>query len=222
MEGMEISYLGHSCFKLKCKSGTVVCDPYGKSVGFSMPMVSADIVTVSHRGHGDHDEVGAVGGTARRKQPFVIEEPGEYEVEGVSVFGYQTFHDDKGGEERGSNTIYVFQAEDLRILHLGDLGHMLDERLIDELDGVDALMIPVGGVYTIGPKQALELAAKIEPTYVLPMHYKTDRHKGEGFGELLGVEEFVKIFGKDASKVGSLSLSKAGLPTDATEVVLFE
>lgn len=217
---MEITYLGHSSFKIRTKQGTLVTDPYDSQTGPKLPSVSADIVTVSHQHH-DHNYVKAVSGTARRKIPFVVSEAGEYEVEGISVFGYQTFHDDKEGKERGNNTIYVVQAEDLRILHLGDLGHDLSEKLIDELDGIDVLMIPVGGVYTIEAKLAAELAGKIEPTYLIPMHYKTPAHDEKSFGEMTDFDKFVEIFDRPVKEVESLSLSKASLPADSTELVKF-
>jgi len=151
----------------------------------------------------------------------VIDEPGEYEVEGISVFGYQTYHDDSQGSKRGDNTIYVIQAEDLRVLHLGDLGHILADKLIDELDGIDVLMIPVGGVYTIDAAQATELVGKIDPTYVLPMHYRTSEHDDKAYGEMGTVEEFVKVIGQSTRQVESLNFSRGTLPTDSTEVVLF-
>lgn len=219
---MEIAYLGHSAFKVKTKNATLVTDPYGKNVGFAMAQVAADLVTISHRGHGDHDEMKQVVGTARRPQPFVIDAPGEYEVEGISVFGYASWHDSKNGEERGPNTIYIIQAEDVRILHLGDLGHKLDDKLVEEIDGVDVLMIPVGGVYTIDAKLATEVILAIDPTYVLPMHFKTERHDQAGFGKLATAEEFVKICGMTSRTVKSLALSKLSLPEDLTEVILFE
>lgn len=222
MNPMEISYLGHSCFKIKTKSGVVVTDPYGKSVGLTMPSVSADLVTVSHMGHGDHDEVGAVAGTSRRERPFVISEPGEYEVEGISVFGYPTFHDASEGSERGKNTIFVIQAEDLRILHLGDLGHMLSEKTLSELENIDVVMVPVGGKYTIDAKTAVEVVAKLEPYYVLPMHYKTDKHDPKVFGELDGVDKFVTAYEHGSRAVKSLNVSRLGLPEDLTEVIVFE
>lgn len=219
---MEISYLGHSCFKIKTKTGVVVCDPYSKSVGFEMPSVAADLVTVSHLQHDDHSAIQTVSASSRRKEPFVITNPGEYEVEGISVFGYPSFHDSSEGKERGANTVYVIQAEDLRILHLGDLGHPLGEKLIEEFESIDVLMIPVGGVYTISAKEAIEVISKIEPTYVLPMHYKTDRHDQARFGELAGITEFVGAYEHGSRSVKSLSLTKATLAEDLTEVIVFE
>lgn len=218
---MEISYLGHACFKIKTKTGTVVMDPFGKMTGFSMPSVSADVVTVSHS-HEDHDATSAVSGTARREKPFIINEPGEYEVEGISIFGYKTFHDNKEGKERGDNNVFIVQAEDLRVLHLGDLGHMPEEKLIGELDGVDILMIPTGGIFTIGSQEAVKVAEAIDPYYVLPMHYKTDKHQMETYGELEGVESFIKNYGHNEKSVKSLNVSKLSLPQDVTEVITFE
>src|SRR5690606_19692153 len=101
---MTITYHGHSCFKLKGKNGSAVTDPYEDSVGFKLPNVSADVVTISH-GHGDHNQAGRVAGTARRPKPFVIDKLGEYEVGGVSVFGLLSYHDEQKGEERGQNFI---------------------------------------------------------------------------------------------------------------------
>ena len=169
---MDIQYLGHSCFKLRGKAGSVVCDPYDKSVGLKLPNLTGDITTVSH-GHGDHSNSGAISGTARRRTTFVIDEPGEYEVEKISVFGHQTFHDGKKGKERGENIVYAIEVDEVRTVHLGDLGHELSDKMLDELDGVDVLLVPVGGVYTIDAKQALKVIEAISPSIAIPMHYKT-------------------------------------------------
>jgi len=219
---MEIVYLGHSAFKIKTKTGTVVTDPFGPQVGFTFPKQVADIVTVSHRGHGDHDNVEAVERTTKREVPFVIDQPGEYEIDDISVFGYKTWHDDKEGKERGANTIYLIQAEEVRILHLGDLGHPLDDKLIEEIDSVDVLMIPVGGKYTIDCKMAAQVVADIDPTYILPMHYKTESHNPEMFAALESREDFVKACGLTTRAVKTLSLSKLSMPEDLSEIILFE
>src|SRR5579885_2961426 len=99
---MEITYLGHSSFKLKGKNGTVVTDPYDSSIGLVLPSTSADIVTVSHQ-HSDHNATQKINGTTRRQKPFLITDPGEYEVGGISVFGMSTFHDAENGAQRGTN-----------------------------------------------------------------------------------------------------------------------
>lgn len=221
IENMEISYLGHSAFRIKSKTGTVVCDPFGSMTGLKMPKVAADIVTLSHA-HDDHNNSGAIDGTTRREKPFIISEPGEYEIEGISVFGYQTFHDNSEGRERGSNIIYVIQAEDLRLLHLGDLGHELAEKQVTELDGIDVVMVPVGGQYTINAETAIKVIEAVDPYYVLPMHYRTEQHDSKVFGKLTDLEEFTKAYAHTVRTVKSLNLTKLSMPQDVTEVVVFE
>jgi L-ascorbate metabolism protein UlaG (beta-lactamase superfamily) len=216
-ETMDISFLGHSSFKLRGKEATVVTDPYDPYVGFKMPKVSADIVTVSHQ-HQDHNNVAAVSGTTRRKEPFVINAPGEYEVMGVSVFGYASFHDKVKGAKRGKNTIFVIHIDDVVIAHLGDLGHVLPQKLADEINGVDVLLVPVGGVFTIGPKGADKVISQLEPSVVVPMHYKT---KDLAFKELAPVEKFLGQVGvEEARREKKLSLTKSSLPEEREVVVL--
>jgi len=126
-----------------------VIDPYDEKIGLKLPNLSADIVLVTHN-HSDHNNVAGVKGT-----PFVIDGPGEYEVKEVFINGISSFHDDKEGKERGLNTIYVIEAEDLRFCHLGDLGQkQLTDEQLEKIDGIDVLMIPVGGEYTIDSSSA--------------------------------------------------------------------
>lgn len=217
---MDITYLGHSSFKLRGKTATVVTDPYDRTVGFGFPRIAADVVTISHE-HADHNQAVAVGGTARRPTPFVIRAPGEYEVSGVSVFGVPTFHDSNAGEERGKNTVYVIHVDDLSLVHLGDLGHRLSDRHIEEIGGVDILLVPVGGVYTIGPKEAIEVIGQLQPSLVIPMHYRTPGHDRTQFGGLVTVEAFLTEGGFDqAKRLAKLSLTKTSLPEETEVVVL--
>lgn len=194
---MDVQYFGHSSFKLRGKNGTVVTDPYDEAmVGMEFPRVSADVVTVSHD-HGDHNQADQVSGTARREEPYVITAPGEYEVQGIGVFGWRSYHDDSEGAERGLNTIYVIHVDGVRICHLGDLGHKLSSELVDNIGEVDVLLVPCGGVYTIDAKQAAAVTAQLQPGYVIPMHYKTDKHKKDTFAELTGVAEFLHAMNVD-------------------------
>jgi len=215
---MDITYLGHSCFKIRGKSGVVVTDPFEDSNGIKMPKVSADVVTSSHD-HSDHNFVGAVGGTSTREKPFVINAPGEYEIQGISVFGFSSYHDDKKGQERGKNTIYTIHVDDIVIAHLGDLGHELSQRQVDQINGVDVLLVPVGGVYTIDPQVALKVIEQVEPIYVIPMHYKVSGMSKE-FAELKTVDDFVKEAGVESKAQDKLSLQKSTLPEDREIVVL--
>lgn len=216
---MEITYLGHSSFRIKGKKTIVVTDPYEDYVGFKMPRVSADIVTVSHR-HRDHNNISAVTATTKRNEPFIVNGPGEYEIAGVSIFGIASFHDKSGGTKRGENTIYVINIDGLRLAHLGDLGHKLTEEQLEEVNGVDILYIPVGGTYTIDNNEAIEVIGQIEPLIVIPMHYKTPEMKPD-FGINLTVADFLKAVGEEEIKAkDKLIISKDKLPQEREIVVL--
>lgn len=209
---MEITWLGHACFRIKSRDATIVTDPYDKSVGYQMGKVSADIVTVSH-GHFDHNNVAAVAG-----EPKIISGPGEYEIKGVMITGIQTFHDTEQGKKRGKNTVYLIETEDLVVCHLGDLGHVLTAEQVEEMSNVDILMVPVGGNYTINAAQAAEVISLIEPRIVIPMHYKTDVVKLE----IDPVDKFLREMGiKSIQPQPKLTVSKNSLPEES-QVVLLE
>jgi L-ascorbate metabolism protein UlaG (beta-lactamase superfamily) len=216
---MEITYLGHSSFRLKGKDATVITDPFDKKVGFAFPAATADIVTISHD-HFDHSNTQAVKPTTKREKSFIISAPGEYEISGVSVFGYPSFHDNSQGVERGRNTVYSIVIDGVTVVHLGDLGHTLDEKFIERLGTVDVLLCPVGGKYTIDSKTAVDLIQDIEPSYIIPMHYKTEGHDAKGFSELSSVADFEKEFGVTVEPVKSVSVSLGSMPEQTTLVVL--
>lgn len=217
---MDIQYLGHSCFKLKGKAGIVVCDPYDSNVGFSLPNLSADVVTVSHD-HFDHNASQKIKGTARREKPFLVSAPGEYEVGGISIFGVPTFHDSSKGSERGKNNIFTIVLDHLRICHLGDLGHTLTDQDISQIGTVDVLLVPVGGVFTINPTQAIEVISSIEPSFVIPMHYKTEEHHPDTFKDVQPLDTFLHEYGVTKKPVTSLSIDAGKLPEE-TELVVLE
>lgn len=209
---MEITYLGHSSFKIKSREAILVTDPYDSSmVGTQFSKVDADIVIVSH-GHADHNKTELIGGN-----PKVISGPGEYEIKGVSVFGIPSFHDKKRGAERGPNTIYAITMEGITLCHLGDLGDKLTEEQARDIGSVDILFVPVGGVYTINPEEAAEVVGVIDPKVVIPMHYKTQESK---MTELGGVDEFVKSVGLEPQKFDKYVISQDKLPEERTLVVL--
>lgn len=216
---MEITFLHHSCFKLRGKLGTVVTDPYRKTMmGFAPPAVSADIITVSHQ-HDDHNGTEGIHGTTRRPEPFIISQPGEYEVGGISVFGYPSFHDSQKGAERGNNTIFKILIDEISICHLGDLGHTLDAATIEEIGQVDVLLCPVGGEFTINPKQAVEVIQKFEPSYVIPMHFQTPNHP-DHFAKLAQLADFLKEYGSAPVPQPKLVAERSKLPEETELVVL--
>ncbi len=216
---MTITYLGHSAFKLKGKVGTVVTDPYEDSIGLSMSKTSADMVTVSHQ-HADHNAVSKISATVRRDKPFIVNQPGEYEVGGISVFGVETFHDDVVGEQRGKNIVFTILIDGVRVCHLGDLGHELTSEQIDAIGSVDVLLCPVGGVFTIDPDQAVKTLRTIEPSIVIPMHYKTDQHDAATFGNLKTLTDFCSEYGLEPQPVAKVEVTPGSLPEETELVIL--
>ncbi len=212
---MEITRLGHSSFKLRGKSVTVVTDPFkAESVGFKLPSVEAKIVTISHS-HDDHSFAQGVKG-----EPTVINGPGEYEIAEVFIRGISSFHDAESGAKRGKNVIYRIEMDKMVIAHLGDLGHKLTDEEIDQLGNVDILMIPVGGVYTIDSPIAAEVVAQIEPSIVIPMHYLEDRLNKQIFGGLTTVDAFFAQIGKKKNVMPKLSITRDRLPNELLAIAL--
>lgn len=218
---MIITYHGHSAFKLKGKKGTVVTDPYNDYVGFSMPRLSADLVTVSHD-HEDHNASEKIAETSRRSHPFIITKPGEYEVGGISVFGTSSWHDASQGAERGPNNIFTILLDGVRVCHLGDLGHELTTKQVDSIGPVDVLLVPVGGVYTIDPTLAVKAIRALEPGIAIPMHFKTDKHEDAVFGDLKTAEDFLKEYGVDPTPMTKLDIQSGKIPEETEIIVLLE
>jgi L-ascorbate metabolism protein UlaG (beta-lactamase superfamily) len=163
---MRITWHGHSCFEVK-DSLTIVTDPHdGKSIGINPPKVKADIVLISHE-HFDHNCARIVRGDFK-----CVREPGQRTEKGVEILGVPAFHDDSNGAKRGKVTIFRFVLGGVAYCHLGDLGHMLDEAMVKELQPIDVLFIPVGGVFTIDGKQARELIGILKPKVAVPMHFR--------------------------------------------------
>jgi len=217
---MDINYLGHSSFRLKGKGATVVTDPFDKEVGLEWGSVTAEIVTVSHD-HSDHNRVDRVKGTQAKAEPLVIDAPGEYEALGVSVFGISSFHDKEKGATRGNNTIFTIHIDDVVVAHLGDLGDTLTKKQVELINGVDVLLLPVGGIYTIDPAEAVKVAVQVEPAIVVPMHFRA-KGMGEAFAKLASLDDFLKEAGADgARREKKLTISKASLPESQEIVVLW-
>jgi len=209
---MEITWLGHSCFRIRGKQATIITDPFSPGMGYSLGKASANIVTVSHQ-HSDHSYSAGIGGN-----PRVVQRPGEYEIAGVLIIGLSTYHDANKGADRGKNTVFVMETEELTICHLGDLGQPLTDSQIEEIGKVDVLMMPVGGMVTINAAAAAAMVRQMEPKIVLPMHYKTPVFQGE----LEPVENFLREFGtQQATPQAKLNVNKNNLPL-TTQVILLE
>lgn len=215
---MNIQYYGHSCFKIVTKPAgrgreevTIFLDPFDKSVGLRPPQGNADIVLVSHD-HSDHNNAGALKG-----EPYVIDIPGEYSVKGINIIGISSYHDNKSGRERGLNTLYILESENLRVCHMGDLGTDLTEKQFESINGIDILMIPVGGKYTIDAKTAVEIIKKIEPRVVIPMHFKMK----DTTLEIDDEKKFCAEIGASSKeRVSKLNIKKKDLEEKNMEVII--
>ncbi len=213
---MEITYIAHASLKLRGNKAIVVTDPFDPAfLNLKFPKIEADIVTVSHE-HADHNYVQGI-----MTDPLIIQGPGEYESKGVNIIGVSSFHDDKNGAERGINTIYRYEMDGISLVHLGDLGHKLSDLQLELLDGVDILMIPVGGFYTISSSTAVEVVNQIEPLVIIPMHYFTQDLKGTEFAKLAPVDAFLKEMGKEhIEPQAKFNITKDKKPVETTIVVL--
>ncbi len=210
---MRITWHGHSCFKIVTKNTVIVTDPFSKDIGLKPIRCEADIVTVSHD-HYDHNNTSSLRGS-----PFIINGPGEYEFKGVAIRGINSFHDEKEGKDRGLNTLFVMGSEGIRICHLGDLGQKeLTNEQIELLGEIDILMIPVGGIYTIGSEKAIKIINQIEPRIVIPMHYKIPKLTIK----LQGIDAFLKELGTEKQVVDQLMVKKKDLSKEEMEVIVMK
>lgn len=190
---MRIKWLGHSCFKMSTKNGIrVVTDPFDDNVGYKLPTVETDIVTMSH-GHYDHNFVDCVKGNFE-----IVNKVGNFYVKNIPITGVHTFHDEEDGQKRGDNIIYIFEMDGVRVCHLGDLGHVLTPSQIEMIGEVDVVLIPVGGVYTLDAERAAEVVHQLKPSIVIPMHYKTPVLKFQ----LDTVDKFIELMGR-GERLGS-------------------
>ncbi|ADV65013.1 MBL fold metallo-hydrolase [Desulfurococcus mucosus] len=167
---VRVSWHGHACVSILRDNGyTITIDPHdGYSIGIKRPEVKADLVLVTHD-HFDHNAVDVVSksGKTRVLKSF----RGEAVVDDVRIRGFRTFHDKYKGKRRGENTVYIVEVDGKRIAHLGDLGDIPDASVLSALKGVDLLITPVGGTFTIEPGEAWSIIEEVKPLNVLPIHY---------------------------------------------------
>ncbi|GAC1470218.1 MAG: MBL fold metallo-hydrolase [Candidatus Dormibacteraceae bacterium] len=208
---MDVTWLGHGCFRLRGRSAAVVTDPFPPSIGLRLPKLDGDLVTVSHE-HENHNY------TQVMRDAYEIRGPGEYEVAGVSVIGVPTFHDAEKGAKRGRNTVYLIEIDDVRICHLGDLGHALDDAEAEAIASPDVLLVPVGGHTAINAAQAAEIVRQLEPRFVVPMHYRIPGLKLE----LDPLDRFLKEMAVTASEPQPKLTLQASSGEYETKVVVLE
>jgi len=214
---MIIQYFGVSCFKVTAKIGneevSIVTDPFSPKVGQLPRNLSANILTISRKTHDHHNAAEAVADGY-----FLIDNPGEYEVKGIPVYGIPSLHEKKESKDYHKNTLYHFLIDDVRVVHLGGLKEPLTDEQLAQIGEVDVLMIPVGGGDVLTGASAADLVSRMEPRVVIPMHYKL-----AGLTlSAAGCEPFVKEVGAKAVETDRLKLSKKDLPQDETQIYLLK
>ncbi len=212
---MLIRHIGHAEFWMETESGIrIATDPYDAGCGYPVKDVEAEIALVSHHHH-DHDAVENL-----RGKPEVIDRAGTYTpAEGIRITAMRGYHDDAQGAKRGETLLFLIEADGLRIVHLGDLGEMLNAEQESALKNPDVLMIPVGGFYTIDGRQAAKIAEQLKARVVLPMHYKTKYNQD---WPISGPEAFLEAYGREGIAEGAevLRVMKADLECQARVVLL--
>ncbi len=177
MSNITIKWHGHSCFSVSANDYTIVLDPYapGSVPGLNDLALTANKVLCSH-GHSDHGYTDAVTVVEKADCPFQIQV-------------LESFHDNENGTKRGPNLIHVLEADGLRVVHFGDQGCMPTVEQLDVLKGADAVMIPVGGFYTIDSVVASEIVVALKPTVVVPMHYRTEAF---GYPVIAALDDYIE------------------------------
>jgi len=209
---MKIKYLAHSSFLITSSSGVrIITDPYAATGGLKYRPLqeTADIVTVSHE-HGDHNYTKDIKGN-----PVILKNSGE--AKGIKFKAVAAAHDEQNGNQRGQNLLFCFEVDGVKVCHCGDLGHVLTAEQVKAIGKVDALLIPVGGFFTIDAKAAAKVCDQLKPPVIIPMHYETEKADFP----IAGIEDFTK--GKmNVSFINSneVELNKDKLPQSPQIVVL--
>jgi L-ascorbate metabolism protein UlaG (beta-lactamase superfamily) len=207
---MEITWYGHSCFRLAERGkASIITDPYGDHIGYDIPKLKGDIVTISHDAPG-HNNYGAV-----KSAPRILTNPGEYEIGGVFIIGAALHNLHADPPQR--NVAFLFDFDGLKVAHLGDLNHVPPQSTVETLGVVHIALIPVGGGGGLNATQAAEVVNLLEPKIVIPMHYKTE----QSVLELETAERFLKEMGVGRIQQEDLfKISASSLPEQTQIVVL--
>jgi len=208
---MKISWLGHSCFKIKGKEADLIIDPYSDSIGIKMPRIKADAVLITHN-HEDHNNYKAI-----TNNPVIIDGPGEYEIKGIFIYGRGAFHDNKHGLEKGISTIYLIEEDGITLAHLGDFNQDdLTEEQSQFLENVDILLVPVGGPCSLKSEGAVKIINEIEPRIIIPMHYQ---YPGVNI-PLEPLDKFIKEIGLNPENMDEFKAVKEILPQNDMKLII--
>ncbi len=209
---MKFKWWGQASFLITKSDGTkIITDPYNEDLSYKKIDDKADYVTVSHE-HFDHNAFDTIFG-----QSYIVNNVSGFKDKKVDITGISTYHDDSEGDERGQNIIFMMRLDRMKISHLGDLGHPLNNSQIGKLKDTDILLLPVGGNFTIDAKQAFKIVKELDPKIVIPMHFKTDILDLP----IKGVEKFLKHFDeKSIVRVNGPEVKFSSLPVEQKIYVL--
>lgn len=214
---MVITYYGISCFKIQSGEAVLVFDPPAKDFpasdfGLKIPRFQTDIVLISHNQHKDHNGYETLPGKGDSEYPFIIDGPGAYEIQKISMRGIKSFHDSVSGEKLGFNTIYVVDVEGIKICHMGDFGeNNLSAQIKEFIKEIDILFMPILGS-SMDPQKAAEISAQTEAKVIIPMHYHKDKK---------ALKKFLDEFGNGDNKpVEKLTLKRKDIIDKKGEVII--
>ncbi|MFA6215279.1 MAG: MBL fold metallo-hydrolase [Patescibacteria group bacterium] len=217
---MNIYWFGQNCFKIEGEKSILVTDPFDNSLGLKVPRLAADVITLSQPDNETNNEKSIKG--VGENPPFLIASAGEYEVKNIFIYGIAA--DSKETEKKKGatqNLIYRFEIDGVSLAHLGNLDHILENGQMETLEGVDILIIPVGGNSTINAKQATEVISQLEPRIVIPMAYDLPGLKLKG--KLDGISSFCKEIGVcPKENLNKFKISKKDLPQQDLQVVILQ
>ena len=198
---MKIRWLGHSCFLITNERGiNILTDPFDETLGYRMTKEKINIITISHE-HYDHNNTMGIKG-----KPVVLKGPVNRDTHKIVFKGISSYHDSVYGKHRGENTIFVIKTDELTLCHLGDLGHLLYNEQLEQINHVDILFIPVGGYFTINHIQAEQVINQIKAKIVIPMHYKTEAIKWS--------IDPLSVFLNEKQNIKTVSYTHLTLPTN--------
>jgi len=207
---MIIQWYGQACFKLQAKDLTIITDPYRKDCGLTPPRFQTNITLLS--------DSRLLDASAVKSESFIIDGPGEYERMGAMIKGITSYQDDQEGVKKGLNTIYIIEIENVKICHLGNLGHALSDKQIERIDGVDILLAPVGEK-ALAIKEVVDIVSEIDPRIIVPMSYRIPQLKEK----LTPVDKFLAEMGTKKEKpLSKLVVKKKNLPAEETQIVLLD
>ncbi|MEZ4180303.1 MAG: MBL fold metallo-hydrolase [Candidatus Doudnabacteria bacterium] len=206
---MHIQYFGLSSFKITTKEATIISDPFNKESGLTSPKGKAEIVTLAEKNNDLYNVISGISG-----DPFLISDPGEYDLKGVTVTGIPLKQDDNRYV-----SVYLIESEDIAVLNLTHIREWnIEERQLEELGQIDILILPVGSNSVLTPKEAAKIVHEIEPKFVIPSHYQIDGLKLP----YEPLEVFLKQIGGKAETTEKLTIKKKDLEDDKTKVIVLD